>query len=67
MDYIYVPFRVEPGELEKAQYRASGPCTCMGLNVTIPHKVAVLAFLDELDDMAENLGAVNTVVNDDGA
>ncbi len=32
-----------------------------GLNVTIPHKQAVMAFLDELDEAAEKVGAVNTV------
>jgi len=37
-----------------------------GLNVTIPHKVAVIPFLDELDSLAEKISAVNTIVNDDG-
>lgn len=32
-----------------------------GLNVTIPHKQAVMSFLDELDEAAEKVGAVNTV------
>ncbi|UTR07904.1 shikimate dehydrogenase [Alkalihalobacillus sp. LMS6] len=32
-----------------------------GLNVTIPHKVAVMAFLDEIDEDAEAIGAVNTI------
>jgi shikimate dehydrogenase len=33
-----------------------------GLSVTIPHKVAVMAFLDDLDDLARRIGAVNTIV-----
>jgi shikimate dehydrogenase len=37
-----------------------------GLNVTIPHKVAVMQFLDRLDPLAEAIGAVNTIVNDGG-
>ena len=37
-----------------------------GLNVTIPHKVAVIQFLDRLDPLAERIGAVNTIVNDGG-
>jgi shikimate dehydrogenase len=37
-----------------------------GLNVTIPHKVAVLQFLDQLDAMAMDIGAVNTIVNENG-
>jgi shikimate dehydrogenase len=35
-----------------------------GLNVTIPHKVAVIPFLDKLDPLAEKIGAVNTIVNE---
>lgn len=35
-----------------------------GLNVTIPHKVAVMDYLDEIDPLAEKIGAVNTIVND---
>jgi len=37
-----------------------------GVSVTIPHKSAVIPFLDRLDPLAEKIGAVNTVVNQDG-
>lgn len=37
-----------------------------GLNITIPHKEAMLHRLDRLDETAEAVGAVNTLVNDDG-
>jgi shikimate dehydrogenase len=37
-----------------------------GLSVTIPHKVAVMDHLDEMDDAARRIGAVNTVVHRDG-
>jgi shikimate dehydrogenase len=37
-----------------------------GCNVTIPHKVAIIPFLDEIDQEAEQIGAVNTVVNKNG-
>ena len=37
-----------------------------GLNVTIPHKVTVMPLLDEIDPIAGRIGAVNTVVNDNG-
>ena len=37
-----------------------------GLNVTLPHKVAVIPFLNELDTLAEKIGAVNTIVNENG-
>ncbi len=38
----------------------------MGINVTIPYKQAVIPFLDEIDETARAIGAVNTVVNRDG-
>jgi len=38
----------------------SNPSLC-GLNVTIPHKVAVLPFLNEIDEAAEKIGAVNCI------
>jgi shikimate dehydrogenase len=37
-----------------------------GLNVTIPHKVAIIPLLDKLDPLAEKIGAINTIVNDNG-
>jgi shikimate dehydrogenase len=39
---------------------AENPSLC-GLNVTIPHKVAVLPFLNEMDEAAEKIGAVNCI------
>jgi shikimate dehydrogenase len=65
LDYIYVPLRVEPPDVEMALGGARA-MHLRGLNVTIPHKVAVLAFLDDIDAMAQNLGAVNTIVNNEG-
>ena len=37
-----------------------------GLSVTIPHKSSVLPLLDEIDVLAEKIGAVNTIINDNG-
>lgn len=65
LDYIYVPFRVKPEDLAAvvAGFRA---LNVRGFNVTIPHKVTVIPLLDTLDPLAEKIGAVNTVVNDNG-
>ncbi len=65
LDYIYLPFRVETDNLycAIAGLKALG---IMGLNVTIPHKVAVIPLLDELEPVAMKIGAVNTIVNDEG-
>ncbi|AJS57643.1 shikimate dehydrogenase [Paenibacillus sp. IHBB 10380] len=37
-----------------------------GINVTIPHKIEVMAYLDIIDDSAHIIGAVNTIVNNNG-
>ncbi len=65
VDYLYVPFKVRQGELAKA-IDGVRALNIRGLNVTIPHKVAVIQFLDKLDHLAEKIGAVNTIVNDNG-
>lgn len=63
LDYIYVPFRVTPTGLGEA-INGMRALNIRGLNVTIPHKVAVLPFLDEVDSLAKQIGAVNSIVND---
>ena len=37
-----------------------------GINCTIPHKIAVMDYLDEISESARLIGAVNMIVNDDG-
>jgi shikimate dehydrogenase len=61
LDAVYLAFAVEPARLKEAiaGVRALG---LMGLNVTVPHKQAVMPFLDEIDDIARDTGAVNTIV-----
>jgi shikimate dehydrogenase len=65
LDYVYVPFCVPPERLAVAisGLRALGVA---GFNVTIPHKVAVMGLLDDLDESVHTAGAVNTVHNDGG-
>lgn len=65
LDFIYVPFRVKKERLEEAIGGLRG-LNIRGLNVTIPHKVAVIPFLDGLDELAGKIGAVNTIVNEGG-
>ena len=59
----YVAFRVEDPAGAAAGIRALG---IRGASVTIPHKVAIMDHLDEIDDLARSIGAVNTVDNRDG-
>ena len=65
LDYLYIAFRVRKEELGKA-IEGMRALNIIGLNVTIPHKVTIIPFLDELDPLADRIGAVNTVVNSDG-
>ncbi len=58
---VYVAFRVEDLPAAMAGVRALG---LAGLSVTVPHKVAVMAHLDRLDETARQVGAVNTVVRE---
>ena len=60
MDYAYVAFDVEPSDLKSAVEGARS-LNIKGLNVTIPHKIEVMKYLDEIDEVAELIGAVNTI------
>lgn len=61
LDYLYVPLPVHPDAVGDA-VRGLPSLGFKGVNVTVPHKQAVIPFLDELDPAAEALGAVNTIV-----
>lgn len=65
LDFLQVPFRVKKEDLGKA-IEGMRALNIRGINVTIPHKVAVMPFLNELDPLAERIGAVNTIANDGG-
>ncbi|AEC51236.1 shikimate 5-dehydrogenase [Pyrococcus sp. NA2] len=62
---VYLAFEVELGRLRDAIMGAKA-LGIMGLNVTMPHKVEVTKFLDELSDEAREIGSVNTIANEDG-
>lgn len=65
LNCTYIAFRVPAPELREsiASLRA---INVAGFNVTIPHKVAVMQYLDELDATAKKAGAINTVNNIEG-
>ncbi|WP_461829074.1 shikimate dehydrogenase [Aquifex sp.] len=62
---VYLAFEVKPEELGKALqgFKAIG---VKGINVTIPHKEAIMEHLDEIDPVAREIGAVNTVKFENG-
>lgn len=61
LDWRYVPLSVHPvavGETIRSLYKLN----FRGANVTIPHKLAVMEYLDEISPDAQAIGAVNTIV-----
>jgi shikimate dehydrogenase len=63
LDGRYLAFRVENIAAAVDGIRGLG---IRGVSITIPHKIDVMQFLDEVDPMAAEIGAVNTVLNKDG-
>ncbi|ADI13646.1 shikimate dehydrogenase [Truepera radiovictrix] len=62
----YEALALAAAELPEAVARLRDP-GCLGANVTIPHKLAVVPLLDTLSEAARATGAVNTIVNRGGA
>lgn len=65
LNYRYLTIKVLPEDLETAMksVRVFG---MKGINLTMPHKIKVLPYLDELSPAAAIIGAVNTVIHKDG-
>ncbi|MDR0676820.1 MAG: shikimate dehydrogenase, partial [Elusimicrobiota bacterium] len=64
LNYVYIPFWVT-GDIKTA-VKAIKDMNFAGVNVTIPYKEKVIPFLNELTNEADKIGAVNTIINDDG-
>ncbi|MDO5847966.1 MAG: shikimate dehydrogenase [Methanobrevibacter sp.] len=60
MDYVYVAFDVLPENVGNA-IKGAESLNIKGFNVTIPHKIEVMKHLNEIDDVARLIGAVNTI------
>lgn len=60
MNFVYVPFHLK-GENVKEALKGAYALNIKGLNVTVPHKKAVIPYLYEIDKRAEAIGAVNTL------
>ena len=65
LDHTYIAYRIPVGELA-AGIDALKAIKIAGFNVTIPHKIEMMKFLDEMDTTCKVIGAVNTVSNDNG-
>jgi len=65
LDCTYIAYRIPKGELEYG-IEALKKINIAGFNVTIPHKVDMMKFLDDADDICKKVGATNTVINNEG-
>jgi shikimate dehydrogenase len=63
--FVYVASQVEVNKI-KEFIDGVRVMNIKGISCTIPHKIAVMPYLDEIEDIAQKIGAVNTIVNEDG-
>jgi shikimate dehydrogenase len=64
LDFVYVAFRVE--DLKSAISGMRALQNFRGMSVTIPHKIEIIDYLDDVAEVDRFIGSVNTVINDDG-
>jgi len=64
LNSVYLAFDVLPNRLKTA-IKGMKALDIRGINVTMPYKQRILKFIDELDPLAEKIGAVNTIKNED--
>ncbi|MFB5645456.1 MAG: shikimate dehydrogenase [Nitrosopumilaceae archaeon] len=65
LDCTYIAYRIPKGELEEG-LEALKKIKISGFNVTIPHKIEIMKYLDKVDEDCSLIGASNTVSNNDG-
>lgn len=62
LNAVYLPFDLDADRLRNLLNALRGYAGFLGVNVTVPHKVAVMDFLDSIDAGAQRIQAVNTIV-----
>ncbi len=65
LDFRYLAFDVHPDQL-KQSIKGIKALNIKGFNVTIPHKEAILNFIDKVDDLAQDIGAINVIKLEEG-
>jgi shikimate dehydrogenase len=65
LNFCYLPFQVAETDLSKA-IQGIKTLNTRGVNITFPYKEKVIEFLDEVEESARRIGAVNTIVNNKG-
>lgn len=64
LDFVYVAFKVE--DLKSAINGMRALQNFRGMSVTIPHKIEIIDYLDEVDEVDRFIGSVNTVISEGG-
>lgn len=64
LDFVYVAFRVEDAKSALAGMRALN--NFRGMSVTIPHKIEIMNYVDEIAEVDRSIGSINTVINENG-
>lgn len=64
LDFVYVAFRVEDAKAALAGMRALH--NFRGMSVTIPHKIEIMNYVDEIAEVDRSIGSINTVINENG-
>ncbi|MEX0861212.1 shikimate dehydrogenase [Nitrosopumilus sp.] len=65
LDSSYIAYRIPKGELEEG-IEGLKKIKIDGFNITIPHKIEMMKYLDKIDESCSLIGAVNTVTNTNG-
>ena len=65
LDSSYIAYRIPKGELEEG-VEGLKKIKIDGFNITIPHKIEMMKYLDKIDESCSLIGAVNTVSNNEG-
>lgn len=65
LDCSYIAYRIPQGELSEG-IEGLKKIKINGFNVTIPHKIEMMTYLDKIDESCSLIGAVNTVTNNEG-
>lgn len=66
LDFVYELKSVKPKDLEEFTKKELRKKDFRGGNITIPHKIKIIRHLDRIDNSVQSIGAVNTILNDDG-
>jgi len=64
LDYVYVAFKVE--DVKNALSGMKALTNFRGLSVTIPHKMEIIKYVDEINDLDRSIGSINTVISENG-